>query len=94
MHNHLAKRPEVPPTGCKSFTSIQQEDLGQAQQEEHGTQHHHALFELHLHTDWPRPPPHPTLCVSPAANPPSPVTHGPCESLPPARLPGLQVQFF
>lgn len=71
-HPDLAKRPEVPSAGCGALASIQQEDLGQAQQEEHGTQHHHALFELHVHTDRPRPPPHPSLCVSPAAIAPHP----------------------
>lgn len=47
----LTKGSEVPSAGCGPFTSIQQEYLGQAQQEEHSTQHHHALFELHVHTD-------------------------------------------
>lgn len=54
-HPDLAKRSEVPSAGSGALASIQQENLGQAQQEEHGTQHHHALFELHLHTDRPRP---------------------------------------
>lgn len=65
----LTKCSEVPSAGCGALASIQQKDLGQAQQKEHGTQHHHALFELHVHTDRPRPPPHPMLCVVPAVVP-------------------------
>jgi len=45
----LAKRLEVTPAGRRALAAVQQEDLGQAQQEEHGTQDHHALLELHLH---------------------------------------------
>ena len=71
-HPDLAKRSEVPPAGCRALASIQKEDLGQAKQEEHGTQHHHALFELHLRTEQPRPLPRSMLCVSPAAIPPHP----------------------
>lgn len=76
-HPDLAKRSEVPSTGCGALASIQQKDLGQAQQEEHGTQNHHALFELHLHPSSPD-----AVCV-PRSDPPplhthpSPLMHGP-----------------
>lgn len=71
LNPNLAKCSEVPSAGCRPFSSIKQEDLSQAQQEEHGTQHHHALFEFHLNTNqsWPS---RPTLCVSPGAIPPHP----------------------
>lgn len=67
-HPDLAKRSEVPSTGCGALASIQQKDLGQAQQEEHGTQNHHALFELHLHPSSPD-----AVCV-PRSDPPPPHT--------------------
>lgn len=81
---HLAVGPEVPSAGGGAFPSIQQEDLGQAQQQEHGTQHHHALFELHLLTGGPRMPPGPTLCVRPALSPAHPWRMAPAPSGRPA----------
>lgn len=72
-HPDLTKRPEVASAGCGALASIQQEDLGQAEQEEHGTQHHHALFELHVHTYRPRPPSSPdVMCVPPQRFPLTP----------------------
>lgn len=46
----LAKGPEISPAGRRALAAVQQEDLGQAQQEEHGAQENHALLQLHLRT--------------------------------------------
>lgn len=79
---HPSERSEVPPTGCRALAPIQQEDLSEAEQEEHGTQHHHTLFQLHVHASRPAPV---VVCVSTAAiAPPSPLMHGPSNSWYPA----------
>lgn len=88
-HPDLTKRSEVASAGCGALASIQQEDLGQAEQEEHGTQHHHALFELHVHTDRPQPPSSPNVMCVPHSDSLSPLMHGPCSSPSPALPPVL-----
>lgn len=89
---HPSERSEVPPAGCGALAPVQQEDLSQAEQEQHGTQHHHALFQLHVRAGRPLALPHPTspmscVCVSVCnqpPQPPSPLMHGPYNSWSPA----------
>lgn len=59
---HPSERAEVPPAGCRALAAIQEEDLSEAEQEEHGAQHHHALLQLHVHAGRPLPPPHLPRC--------------------------------
>lgn len=90
----LTKRSEVPSAGCRALPSIQQKDLGQAQQKEHDTQHRHALFELHVHTDQPWTPSSPDVVCGARSDSSSPLMHGPCNSQWPALPSGLSDRLF